>query len=226
MPNLSTVKTSLIVLNMICLLCGLWLTIVGLVMMYKYSDLIHLTGRDTVLASATKLTVVLGWAIAATGFYGIHGVIRRSYPLMVLYVFLLGVLITFQLSMAALLIYRSNRTPYLEVQRFEMEFDHVLRTGISSERIYQFQADHGCCGKRSFRDWLNDDGSIPTSCCIEGSNDHSCRSFAEGCVQILERYVSHITKGLGIGLLILAAIDFAALLFASCFVHGIKNQLN
>nr|XP_019557138.2 tetraspanin-11-like [Aedes albopictus] len=226
MPNKSTVKTSLIVLNVIAVLSGLGLAIVGLIMMIKFSDILAVTGRDTVLANTMKLTVVLGWAIAATGFYGIHGVVRGSYSLIVLYVFLLVVLIAFQLAMAAFLFHSSDRNPYREVERLEIAFDQAfLRSTVSSERIDRFQATYGCCGKRSFRDWQIDGGRIPKSCCVEGSSAASCRSFAEGCTQILEKYVHHVTKGLGIGLLLLAAINFVALMSASCFANGIKNQL-
>ncbi|XP_062558760.1 CD63 antigen-like [Armigeres subalbatus] len=225
MPNLSTVKTSLIVLNTCCVICGIWLAIFSLIMMYKYSDLIHLVGRDSLPANAMKLALVLGWAMVATGFYGIHGVIRKSFSLMVLYIVLLMALITFQSAMAAVLFGRNDGVPNREMRRFERTFDQVLKSGTFSERIEQFQTDHRCCGKWSFQDWTTYGGRVPTSCCVAGL-DQNCRAFVDGCLQILENYIRHTTKSLGVGLIVLATVDFVALLFASCFANGIKNESN
>lgn len=220
-------RCTLILLNMMCILSGISLAIVGSVMYHKLETIIQFTDRDNFLTSESLMAVGLGIVIFVVALFGFCGAAKHSYCLTIIYAVLLMLLIVIQIVIAVLLFAGVNNDQHDYLAWFDEYFEHSIRdTKISSlvdPIIHHLQSTYQCCGKLSFLEWGN---KLPDSCCSDGRTGPKCIPFKHGCERILEGYIRQTSKIVAWVLLWLTVFEFIALTLACCLANGIKNHVD
>lgn len=214
------------VANLFCLLCGIALTVVGILVRYHFITYKGLLGDDDdgILQNESILATVLGAVIFTVSFFGFCGSVKNSPCMISTYAFLVSVLMVLQSALAIVLFLGFDESRRYAFQRYGAEFEkgvaRSMRSGSFDPNIEEIQSDLKCCGKKSYREWGD---KLPKSCCLSGYGA-TCFPFEQGCLQLLEVSFDRSARALAWMLLLFTVIEFVAVVCACCLASGIKEE--
>eukprot|EP00088_Acartia_fossae_P007715 TRINITY_DN13615_c0_g1_i1.p1 TRINITY_DN13615_c0_g1~~TRINITY_DN13615_c0_g1_i1.p1 ORF type:complete len:274 (+),score=26.02 TRINITY_DN13615_c0_g1_i1:37-822(+) len=234
--NLSCLKFSLYIYNLVSLLCGMALLALSLWL---------IIAKEQVLFVYSVYYGIFPWVILAIGglivlmtVLGCCGISRENSCLLYTYAVFCGVLILIQLAggLAAYTFKDEVHTQIIKTIKTSMLEDYGLENS-STSAMDTLQEQLHCCGAQSFEDWtesawsqLPQRGSnkVPDSCCKTvsvncGVRDHPSNIYYTGCGDALFVVASSHLILLGSLATIVAVIQIVGLILSLKLGAATKN---
>jgi CD63 antigen len=230
------VKYTLFVFNLLFLLAGLALIIVGAVAQVQANKI---SGFGPSASGAAIFLIVIGSLVFIVCFFGCAGAINNNYCMVVTFGVLLLLLLLAQVAaiIAGFVLKDKIKTAVIDemtrTQQFYGQVDDVYTKTWDS-----FQRDLQCCGTTNYTSWnssseLYKTKSVPDSCCknetdkcgYEAMNYYDIKVFFEkGC----NVAVTDIVKGSMIAVGAVAAgvalLEIIGIVFAFCLAHSLRKD--
>jgi CD63 antigen len=233
------VKYLMFFFNLLFLLAGLAMVIIGAVAQASTS---HLRGLYGVNAGAIFI-IVIGGVIFIVAFFGCCGAIKENRCLLITFGVCMSIILV--LSIAAVItayVYRSRTDSWLSTLMRDQLVHYREKGNVASDIFWNnTQRDEKCCGVTSFVDWkqspvLNETHSVPDSCCVTFTDGCGFRFFdgpqknttvyTKGCFEDLKegfKYSMLIVGGIAIAVAILQVIG---IILAFSLAHAIHKGYN
>ncbi|GAB0087561.1 Tetraspanin [Sergentomyia squamirostris] len=221
--GIKLVKILLILLNIICALCGIALFTVGITVLLTTSELDKIFGDYKEIASTAPILIItFGVVVFLISFCGCCGIGKKSYCLTMTYATILFILIVGKIVIAIICYVHAEDTVKATTKVFETAF-HESNVTASRELVETVQKQLACCGLEGPKDWQN----IPKSCCASSVTFCNIKTaYQTGCKSAIEDFI-HISKytlaWLGI---CIAAIELVALTFACILAKNFRRKEN
>uniref|UniRef100_A0A0C9Q5P6 Tetraspanin n=1 Tax=Fopius arisanus TaxID=64838 RepID=A0A0C9Q5P6_9HYME len=231
----SCMKYLLFIFNLIFVLCGLALLILGVLVetnlgsvKAETADQIH---QIEVIAIGL---IVIGSIIFVIAFFGCCGAIRESHCMTVTYAVFLLVILVIQVGIAiwAFVVLKNLNTAEM-TEEFKKPLTKYWSDVDSRNAVDLAQEMLHCCGASGPDDYasnhVNMNGTIPWSCCKQESERkfQFCNGrevYQIGCSGQIKDLVKNIGHGLGGVALGIAGIELVGIIFALCLANSIRNE--
>jgi len=231
--GMKCVKVLMIIFNVLFLLGGLALIIVGAILQAQSSKINYVN-------SAAVLVLVLGCVIFLLAFLGCCGAKQESRCLLLTFGILM--IIIFVVSIAAIIVafvFKSQTEKILtdplmaSLKSFNPN-DTATRT-LSFWPTYQY--DQKCCGMNNYSDWLQNtylqSNTVPASCCGNNNPALTCPVnqltpdvAKTGCLSILMKTVEGAVLVVGAVMAAVAILQILGIIFAFALAHAIHKGYN
>ncbi|XP_033752591.1 CD151 antigen-like [Pecten maximus] len=226
----SCMKTSLLVLNVICLLAGLAVLGLGFWVMLEGSKYIVLL-EASLLSKASYILIAVGGFVALISLVGCWGTLTENKCLLGTY-FTCLLLITLLQAAAAVLgfMFFDNVESYPD----KYVGDAILKTyslageNLVTKAIDTIQNEFNCCGYNSPFDWGHSETfnntivAVPVSCC-KNKNDAMCNQnvpstkiHMKGCKTMFVSWLEANVKVIAAVAISVVFIQLIAMVFSLC----------
>ncbi|XP_015905095.1 23 kDa integral membrane protein-like [Parasteatoda tepidariorum] len=221
------IRYLLFVFNLVFVICGLVLVVVGVVSTKKdYTEFLN-----SKFVTAPIICIVVGCIIFVVAFFGCCGALKYNYYMVLTFALLIIAIIVIELSGAVFaFIYRG------QVQEFLKE---SMNTSLSQQRkeavrIWnEMQSTWECCGVDSAEDYENLKLKIPRSCCKKKMcpRRHICpdkcpmsEAWKEGCFPTLLQKIKDSNAVIGCIVVGIALVEFLGCIFSVYLANAIKKD--
>ncbi|XP_073845829.1 23 kDa integral membrane protein-like [Musca autumnalis] len=217
------VKYILYIFNLIFVLCGILLIVLGSIMVNNvggFSDFSDAINTDII----PILIIVLGCIIFVIAFFGCCGAIRESVCCTSIYAVFMFIVFCLQIALVVWMFVK--RTDFLN------SMDKVVTTVWNENNetngypMDALQITFQCCGLNGSNDYTSNGLTVPNSCC--GTMNNACPAtvyeFKPGCRKEFRDFWStniNIIRYAGIGV---AIVELVALTFACCLMSSIRKS--
>jgi len=226
------VKYTLFVFNILFLLAGLLLIIVGAIVYVKTSS----SGFSQSAAAAGILIIVVGSIVFLVSFFGCAGAINNNHCMVVTYGILLLIILLGQIAAVVTgVIKRDSLTKILNQEMLDSQKDYG-KDPYTTKSWNETQKNFACCGSYGYRSWnesdvLRETNSVPDSCCKNITDNCGVGKFdqpgdlnAIGCNTAIETVLQNsmlavIIVAAGVGLL-----ELIGIVFAFCLAHSLRKD--
>lgn len=233
------VKYTLFLFNLLFLLAGLALIIIGAVAQVQANKI---SGFGSSASGVAILFIVIGSLIFVICFFGCAGAINNNYCMVVTFGVLLLLLLLAQIGaiVAGFVLKEQVKTKVIE----EMQNTQKTYTGdeqdISTQTWDHLQQALQCCGTNNTDSWrvceiLDKDKSLPDSCCI---NDTAGCGFGArifqplpadkfytlGCNDKVTTLLKSTLVIVGAAAAVVAALELIGIVFAFCLAHSLRKD--
>ncbi|XP_030573818.1 tetraspanin-1-like [Drosophila novamexicana] len=214
------VKFLLILFNVLCLICGATLAILGALMVLDIKDVSY-TKELLTVNSVSIVTLVLGTLVFIISLLGCCGALcgqpcqLRAYSLVMLILFVCQ--ITFVIYVwTEFYAIRTHVVSFVKIVWKQRETDGIL--------LHRLERQLKCCGMNGFMDYIKNGEHLPASCCGL-PNSQTCPEaiFRGGCLDAFAHLWDSSAKVVKIGVLIVSGVIFTASMFASYLAHKIRR---
>lgn len=222
-------KILMFLFNLIFVICGLTILIVGIVVQVQFNSYVAVLGSD--LSKAPYVCIAVGLIIFLIAFFGCCGAYKENHCMMMTFATMLTLILILEVVATALAV------------AYKDDVENVVRDGLKKalpsynkdshyRKVFDdIQKDMKCCGVQNYTDWKTENvtSEIPESCCIDVNNCN--RSFQvhqgiypKGCVDALNSWASsHLVTVAGVaGAFCL--IELLGILFACCLGRAFNAQ--
>ena len=231
-------KYLLFIFNLLFLLAGLALIIIGAVATAKltpYSNVagVHFNGVGVFL-------IVIGFVVFLISFFGCLGAYKENYCLLVVFIVLM--VITLLLLIAAIIaaFVMRNQVTKLITDGFNgtiAEYKDPKNDPIT-DLWDSIQKDLGCCGSSNYSDWLSNPylrntSSTPDSCCLPEARKAECgkeqakspsQIYKDGCSEKVSNLVFSNVVAVGGAAVAIGILMLIGIIFASCLATAIRKD--
>jgi CD63 antigen len=224
------VKYFVFLANLIFVLAGLALVIIGILFKFHYSE-----ATDALPANfgvAPILSIIIGAIVFVTAFCGCCGAVKESPCMLTTYAIILLVIFIVQVAIGVYAFIKINQ----DEQGFRRSVHDTLaktfegygRNNEKTESVDAMQSWLQCCGLDQYNSMALQNGDYPRSCCREGVN--TCRStdytnfYNTPCMQATHQFLqksSNVIGGVAIGI---AVIEILGAVFGLCLSSSIRNH--
>ncbi|CAL4079094.1 unnamed protein product [Meganyctiphanes norvegica] len=238
--GMKCIKYLLFMFNMVFVICGMALIIVGAVIEAFYRSYLDFLSPDYM--SAPSILITVGCLIFVVGFFGCCGAIKESHCMVVTFAVLLCMIFTVQLAGGITsYVFRTDVEGFLNtnMKKTMMQFNMTNKGIYRTWRVIQH--DHKCCGTDNYRDWeatIYGDmvNGVPDDCCKEITIDcgHNIfdanpeeveqKIYIDGCFESLRYNLvdkALVLGGVAIGI---AFVELIGVAFACCLAKSLKHQ--
>ncbi|XP_047477072.1 CD63 antigen-like [Penaeus chinensis] len=236
--GMKCIKYLLFIFNLLFVLSGCTLIIVGAVIEAHYSLYLDFISHSYI--SAPSILIAVGVLIFVVGFFGCCGAIKENHCMVVTFAVLLCMIFVVQLGVGITsYVLSSDVEEFLEVNmRKSMHNYNSSRTGVY--RTWNVvQHEHACCGTMGYIDWRSTTygesvNGVPDACCKEFTTDCGRNVFSDssklpfinegGCFDKLKGDVKDnitILGGVAIGI---GCVQLIGIAFACCLAKSLKRQ--
>ncbi|CAH8490115.1 unnamed protein product [Schistosoma margrebowiei] len=187
-------KTSLFIMNTICLLCSVALIGTGVYIQVKFSQ--YGDNLHNVWQALPITIIIIGAVVLIVSFLGCCGAIKENVYMLYLYSFLLVVLLVSELAIPIVaFVYRQEID-----ERLEKSMTSAINNPTKEVTLFMdlIQSSFQCCGVKSSEDYTK---GAPKSCKKDG------KVFKEGCVSVFAAFLKR-------NLIIIACVAFGV-----CFLQ-------
>ncbi|XP_030387433.1 CD63 antigen-like [Scaptodrosophila lebanonensis] len=214
------VKYVLFIFNILFVICGILIIVLGSIMVSKMSDFSNVEQAFNTNSVAIVL-LVLGCMIFVISFLGCCGAIRENNCSLSMYsIFMLGLF----LCQIAVIVYVWVQRPQIIDSIDKVVYKVWEQRAVDQPVLDAMQRSFKCCGYYKFTDYGS--MTLPASCC--DSTGSSCNVsqvlLTPGCKSAVESFWDKnvsIIKYAGLGV---AAIELTAFIFACCLANQIRNN--
>lgn len=231
------IKYLLFVFNLLFLLCGLALIVVGAIVQVQTKD----AAFNGSASSAGIFLIVVGSLIFIVCFFGCAGAINNNYCMVVTFGVLLLLILLAEVAAVItgfVLKDKINDTLTAEMLKNQQQYDRNEPDKIATQTWNKTQHDLKCCGTTGYMSWnastqMKESNSVPDSCCIEFSVDcgqgkltpaHKAEFYDAGCHQILMDYLNKYLVAVGIAAAVVAVIQLIGIIFAFCLANQLRKD--
>jgi len=229
------VKYTLFVFNLLFLLAGLALIIVGAIVQVQTSKA---TFGGTA-SGAGIFIIVIGSVVFLVCFFGCAGAINNNYCMVVTYGVLLLVILLAQVAAVITgFVMKDKFTDFIK-DEMQKELINYKIKDLNAEIWNNTQTTFKCCGTYNFTSWLNNTdmmatNSLPDSCCKNVSENCGYGRYTpdpdenrfnlKGCepeiVRLLQRYliaVGAVAAAVGV-------LEILGIIFAFCLANCLRKD--
>jgi CD63 antigen len=232
------IKYLLFVFNLLFLLCGLALIVVGAIVQVQTKDAAAFNGSAS---SAGIFLIVVGSLIFIVCFFGCAGAINNNYCMVVTFgVLLLLILLAEVAAVIAGFVLKDkiNETLTTEMLKNQQAYNPDDPDDIATQTWNRTQHDLKCCGTTDYMSWnesikMKETNSVPDSCCKDffvdcGKGKLTTASedlfYGEGCHQKLMDYLNTYLVAVGIAAAVVAVIQLIGIIFAFCLANQLRKD--
>lgn len=231
-------KYLLFIFNLLFLLAGLALIIIGAVATAKltpYSTVagVHFNGVGVFL-------IVIGFVVFLISFFGCLGAYKENYCLLIVFIVLM--VVTLLLLIAAVItafVMRNQVTGWITDGFDGMIKEYKKPDNKPITDLWDaIQKDMECCGSRNNTDWLrneylNQTSSTPDSCCktvVPACGDHQAnpipadKVYTKGCSGKVSDSVFSNVVAVGGAAVAIGILMLIGIIFASCLATAIRKD--
>ncbi|AWP10206.1 putative CD63 antigen isoform 5 [Scophthalmus maximus] len=230
--GMKCLKYLLFFFNVIFLLCGITLMVVGaLTQVALFSTLMIKSS----IASGGPITIIgVGAMVFLIAFFGCCGAWKESYCMVTMFAILLSLIIFVEIAAAI--------TGYIFRQKVSEVVHESLTTVFSQYNSVQpqfrdyldkLQISLSCCGVNSSSDWVQhkpDNNSVPDSCCKTKTTDCGVGAMTDankvnekGCQGALVEFLKNNSMWVIVSVLVIAMLQVMGLVFACLLMRGIRS---
>ncbi|XP_044754487.1 CD63 antigen-like [Coccinella septempunctata] len=224
------VKYLVFIANLVFVLAGLALVVIGVVFKFNYLKQVSVDGVPTEFGVAPVLTIVVGAIVFITAFFGCCGAIRESTCMLTTYAVILLSIFIIQVAIGVFAFLQVKDTADYK-QNLEKGFrkavDHYGTNKEASEAVDAAQVFLECCGVNGPQDYHFSNGSVPLSCCsakVESCSSTSSTVHSDGCVDKLYNFLEKTANILGYVVIGIAATELLGAIFGLCLASSIRNH--
>ncbi|GJQ75616.1 hypothetical protein Trydic_g17695 [Trypoxylus dichotomus] len=217
-------KILLFVLNLLFVLAGLALLIIGVLFKLNLNE-----ATDAIpdgLELAPTLLIIVGCIVFVIAFFGCCGAVRESTCMLTTYAVILLIIFVLQVAVSvfAFLQIRDIDGLKLEIRNgLNTTFSRYADDNVSRETVDVIQRSYECCGVLSSSEMRQPNGTYPLSCCH--TDTETCKTpFESSCFSLVYDFVVRSVKIIGIVAISIAAIEIFGAIAALCLSSSIKNQ--
>ncbi|XP_058976349.1 CD63 antigen-like [Musca domestica] len=217
------VKYILYIFNLIFVLCGILLIVLGSIMINNVGDLSDFS--DVINTDLIPiLIIILGCIIFIIAFFGCCGAIRESVCCTSIYAIFMFIVFCLQIALVVWM--------FVKYKEFMNSMEKVVNTvwekndQANGYPMDALQISFKCCGLTGSIDYTSNNLQVPNSCC--GTLDNACEAsvyeFKPGCRKEFLNFWSsnvNIIRYAGIGV---ALVELVALTFACCLMSSIRKS--
>ncbi|KAL5005687.1 hypothetical protein ScPMuIL_016845 [Solemya velum] len=222
--GMKCVKILLFGFNLIFVVTAIALIAAGAYVQHNLSDYFDLIGGK--FSAAAALLIAVGVIIFFIATFGCCGAYRESYPCVMIFAVLLGLIFVLEIAGGITGFVLKNQV--LDgVKDLMRESEKNYKPGNVWDKV---QKDFNCCGIEDYKSWADSKAfngtELPNSCCNPVSNctTTSPTLRTQGCLNKFGAWVEdhvYIVGGVGIGL---AFVQIVGIMFACCLARAIKKE--
>ncbi|XP_073845836.1 CD63 antigen-like [Musca autumnalis] len=217
------VKYILFIFNLIFVVCGILLIVLGSLMIKNVGDLSDFS--DAIDVDLIPIVIIiLGCIIFVIAFFGCCGAIRESVCCTSIYAIFMFIVFCLQVALVVWIFIK--RTQFLN------SMDNVVTTvwdkndQANGYPMDALQISFKCCGLNGAVDYTSNGLEVPNSCCGTLSNacDASIYESMPGCRKEFRSFWAsntNIIRYAGIGV---ALVELLALTFTCCLISSIRKS--
>lgn len=234
------VKYTLFLFNMLFLLAGLALIIIGSIV------LVH-SKENTFSSSAGPagiFIIVVGGVVFLVSFFGCAGAINNNYCMVVTYGVLLLLLLIAEIAgvITGFVLKDKVKDTILEKMKESMELYQDEKPEVTDTQLWnETQREFKCCGTTGYRSWnaskdMNSTRSVPDSCCKEVTKDCGQNLlfvdektaektlWTEGCYTAVSDHLKTYLIALGAVAASVALIELIGIVCAFCLASHLRKD--
>ncbi|XP_054738361.1 CD63 antigen [Anastrepha obliqua] len=220
----SIVKYLIYIANIVFLVCGILIIILGSLMMGNIGDFSSFEEAIN-LDTLPILIIILGCIIFVISFFGCCGAIRENSCCMTTYAVFMFILFCLQVALVVWVFVQ--RAEFLKTMGDLVNTAWNQNDSANNYPMDALQVSFKCCGKTSYADYINAGKSVPVSCC--GSLDAtSCSEDVyktkPGCVDEFVDFWATNTNIIRYAGIAVAAIELAVFTIAFCLASSMRNS--
>jgi len=231
-------KYTVFIFNLLFLLGGLALIIVGAIVQVQTKD----NGFNGSASSAGIFLIVVGCLIFVVSFFGCAGAINNNYSMVVTFGVLLVVILLAEVAGVITVFVLKDKisdTIMQEMEKFQEAYDDAKPEEIATQTWNTTQQELECCGTTGYKSWrasskLSETQSVPDSCCKTYSHDcghnmiNSPRAkdtfFDKGCDEEIKTTLKAYVILVGIVAAVVALIQLIGIIFAFCLAAALRKD--
>ncbi|XP_051518725.1 CD63 antigen-like [Myxocyprinus asiaticus] len=223
------VKYLLFFFNFIFWLCGLALTVLGIVAYVHIRN----TAVANISTSPAVWLIVVGVIIFFIAFFGCCGAWKENYCMVTTFAVILSIIIICEIAGAiAAYIFRGKLSGVLD-QGFKEAIAGYNTSKEAQKALDSLQQELKCCGANSSDDWVNfsaSRNSVPDSCCKnmtdncgKGAIHDTNKIYTNGCQPALETLLNKSMLWIAVGALVIAFIQITGIVLACILMRAIRS---
>ncbi|CAD7015438.1 23 kDa integral membrane protein [Ceratitis capitata] len=220
----SIVKYLIYIANIIFLVCGILIIVLGSLMIGNIGDFSSF--EDAInINTLPIIIIILGCIIFVISFFGCCGAIRENSCCMTMYAVFMFILFCLQVALVVWVFVQ--RAEFLKAMSDLVDTAWKENNTANGHPMNALQIGFKCCGKTDYRDYTSAGVAVPVSCC--GSLDAtSCpASIYEtkpGCKTEFVDFWATNTNIIRYAGIAVAAIELAVFTIACCLASSMRNS--
>lgn len=225
--DIKCTKCTLIIFNLLFVLTGIVLIIIGTTTNTVYNELV--LGSHNF--SPATLLVVIGFILFGVSIFGVIGALKESVCIINLFGVLMSLVFVLEVG-ASVFGYMMKYQIHGALRKsLNQTMNNYYYSAEDKQWIDTLQTQLACCGMSSAKDWTHvrkPEGAsgIPESCCVYQPYSDACFTIQSGCLPVLEFIVHRFTLFIAICAFILAVMQFIGLSFAFTLAGVLRKQKN
>ncbi|OQV18547.1 putative CD63 antigen [Hypsibius exemplaris] len=239
-------KLLIYLFNLILLLCGLALVVLGSFVQIRYKD--YLNSLDGQVFIAPILLIAAGVIMVLVAAFGCFGTCKRLSWTLIVFAILLAIVFLLEIAGCIAAYHERGTVQQLIEKRMNDSMIGIARHNASAAHDQmmwdKLQRELGCCGVTAYKDWMTATGVVPNSCCKNetigcssiqaikvGKCDQpgdietvECPVYKKGCMPTaIESTRKHMVMVGGIGLGV-AFFPLLGVCLAACLAKKIRRD--
>ncbi|XP_017474773.1 PREDICTED: 23 kDa integral membrane protein-like [Rhagoletis zephyria] len=222
----SIVKYLIYIANIIFLVCGILIIVLGAFMINNIGDFSSIEDAIDV-DTLPIIIIILGCIIFVISFFGCCGAIRENSCCMTTYAVFMFILFCLQVALVVWVFVQ--RSEFLKTMRdlVNTTWDKNDNSANGIHPMDALQISFKCCGKTSSADYTSAGKDVPVSCC--GSLDATtCPASVyltkPGCADAFVDFWATNTNIIRYAGIAVAAIELAVFTIACCLASSMRNS--
>jgi CD63 antigen len=231
------VKYTLFIFNLLFLLAGLALIIVGAVVQVQANNTLAF-GSST--SSAAIFIIIIGSIVFLVSFFGCAGAINNNYCMVVTYGVLLLLLLLAQIAgvITGFVMRDKIQATVLDVMKeYQKEYTDQP-DNVATQTWNQTQRSLKCCGTDGYQSWnisgtMSKTHSVPDSCCKNETLEcgyernipsEAYRFYDQGCSEIVADILKQYLVYVGAVTAAVAFLELIGIIFAFCLANSLRKD--
>jgi len=231
------IKYTLFIFNMLFLLAGLALIIVGAVAQVQANK--NLGGGS--LSGAGIFIIVIGGIVFVICFFGCAGAINNNYCMVVTYGVLLVLLLVAEVAgVIAGFVLKNQIQSTLNQQLTDSQKQYNFSPNdVTSGSWNNTQSTLKCCGTTGYQSWgvnqaCNSTNTVPDTCCVNYTVNCGVNSltspaapqifYTQGCTTALTTLLKTYLVAVGAVAAAIAILEVIGIIFAFCLAHSLRKD--
>jgi CD63 antigen len=236
------IKYTLFVFNLLFLLGGLALIIVGAVVQVQSNQ----SYGGSAVSAGGIFIIIVGSVVFLVSFFGCAGAINNNYCMVVTYGVLLLLLLLAEIAAVITGFYMKNQIQQTITDGMTLDIDKYqpnngTTTDITTKWWDETQQNLKCCGSSNYTSWLgngalNKTYSVPDSCCQKNSTGCgqgvinmppafiNATIYTTGCVQATTNFLQKYLIAVGAVAAAVALLELLGIIFAFCLAHSLRKD--
>lgn len=216
------IKVILFVFNLLWLLLGVLLLIVGALIYTKTR--VFMQGFENIdVPMLAILIMVVGSITICVSFFGCCGAVQESKCMTLTYSVLLLIIIAVEVTVAIILFvkYKQNTLEEFVNHNIEKVFENEEHLGFVDEMQQYLK----CCGTNGTYYWTSKskDSKVPISCCPDNKPCNAEEYFKEGCCKTVFEFFDENKNIIGYSALGFALVEFVVFVFSCILAKNVGD---